>query len=442
MKNNHKIIKTIIIILIILICIILGSYFIIIKKLNKLNKDTSWSSDTTPVVLKQDIEEVTIRDWYYIMKNISEKYYEYIKNYNADSYYSKFEGNVTITEEDKQAIYKNIYDMLDTDYIKSNGISESDIKKILNEYKDSDDFIVNKIYSQDINDTTTEFWVDISLLKNHKKIGKDEVIVGKLDRKNGLFGIIPVQISNKQIMQNNVNISTNEIEKNLYNQYEYEKIDDEQVVKDFLAKYRDAALYNREDAYNMLDEEYKEKRFQNYTEFSEYLDKNIKKIATLTFKKYIVNNESDYKEYICQDTDDNIYIFHEKAVMNYSIILDTYTMLLKQFTQKYDKADDNQKVAMNIEKIVQALNWKDTKYIYDKLDNTFRENKFSTLNDFDKYINNDFVSTYDLEYSTYSNENGIYVQNIILKDKKTQESKNVTIIMKLKENYEFVMSFS
>ena len=61
---------------------------------------------------------------------------------------------------------------------------------------------------------------------------------------------------------------------------------------------------------------------------------------------------------------------------------------------------------------------------------------------FENYMNTNYKSTYDLEYSTYSEENGVYVQNIILKDKKSQDSKNVTIIMKLENDYKFVMSFS
>ncbi len=41
---------------------------------------------------------------YYVMKDITKRYFEYIKEYNEDSYYSKkIEGTVNYTEEDKKS---------------------------------------------------------------------------------------------------------------------------------------------------------------------------------------------------------------------------------------------------------------------------------------------------------------------------------------------------
>ena len=128
--------------------------------------------------------------------------------------------------------------------------------------------------------------------------------------------------------------------------------------------------------------------------------------------------------------------------MKFSIMLDTYTVPVSDFKEKYDKLDDNKKVAMNIEKVVQALNLKDNQYIYSKLDDTFKMNNFPTVNDFENYININYPSTYDIEYSNYSEENGIYMQDIILKDKNSNTQKENSIIMQLKDNYEFIMSFN
>lgn len=439
---KRKIIKTLIIVLIFIMCILLISYFVLIKDVLKIENGDSPATDTTPMEIEKDIKEVTTRNTYYVIKNISKKYFEYIKEYNTDTYYSKLEGTITVTEEDKQAIYKTIYELFDSEYIKDNNISEKNIKQIIISYKGADDLEINKIYSKDVDNNTTMFWVDISLTNEHKKIDINKVIVGRLDRKNGSFGILPIEISKDQIQQNIIEVSTKEIEKNIYNKYDYEDINDAQAVKDFLTKYKNAALYNKEDAYNMLDDEYKKKKFENYNEFSNYIENNKKEIVSLAFSQYLVNEYNDYKEYVCRDEEGIIYIFREKAVMDITVILDTYTITLPQFTEKYDNANNNEKVAMNIDKIVQALNRKDSKYIYNKLDETFRKNNFPTLNDFENYINKNYASTYDLEYSTYSEENGTYAQNIILKDKMTNEQKETSIIMQLKNDYEFVMSFS
>ena len=57
---------------------------------------------------------------------------------------------------------------------------------------------------------------------------------------------------------------------------------------------------------------------------------------------------------------------------DYSVILDTYTVDLKDFTDKYNSADVSTKVGMNVEKVIEAINDKDYRYVYNKLDETFR----------------------------------------------------------------------
>ena len=68
---------------------------------------------------------------YYVMKDITKRYFEYIKEYNEDSYYSKIEGTVNYTEEDKKAQYEILYKFLDSQYLKDNKILENDIKNII-----------------------------------------------------------------------------------------------------------------------------------------------------------------------------------------------------------------------------------------------------------------------------------------------------------------------
>lgn len=405
-------------------------------------KNEELPTDTTPIELEEDIHEVAEKGLYYCMKNICGKYYEYINQYNTDTYYSRLEGEITVTPEEKQDTYETICKLLDSKYIKDNSIDDNYIKKMLITYKESDDFEINKMYSQDIDENTTIMWADISLLKEYKKTNNNKVVIAKLDRKNSLFSIIPKEITSQQILQDKVNVSTDEIEENTYNKYKYQIISDEQIVSDLLMKYKYAVLYNREDAYALLDKEYREKRFGDYNTFSKYIDNNIKEINALSFSKYLVNNYNEYKEYICADAEGNLYIFHDKSIMDFSVILDTYTVVLPQFTEKYDSVNNTKKVAMNIDKIVQALNVKDGKYIYSKLDDVFKKNNFPTLNDFQNYINEKYPSTYDFECSTYNEENGVHVQDIILKDKKNQEQIESSIIMKLKDNYDFVMSFT
>ena len=164
MESKLRILKKIIIIMIVVICVLSMVYFLIIKKLDQNVNDfaNNTPTDTTPIELQKDIQEVKTRDMYYVMKDITKRYFEYIKEYNEDSYYSKIEGTVNYTEEDKKAQYEILYKFLDSQYLKDNKILENDIKNItkimlkqvekrLKQQKyivEIDEKVIDKIYEQ------------------------------------------------------------------------------------------------------------------------------------------------------------------------------------------------------------------------------------------------------------------------------------------------------
>ena len=112
-------------------------------------------------------------------------------------------------------------------------------------------------------------------------------------------------------------------------------------------------------------------------------------------------------------------------------------------TEKYNSSSNENKVAMNVEKIESAINNRDYKFIYNKLDETFKNNNFKSLDEFAEYINKNFFDNNNLEYESISNEGNVYIYTIKLTDVNNEENtKTMTIIMKLKEGTDFVMSFS
>ena len=171
--------------------------------------------------------------------------------------------------------------------------------------------------------------------------------------------------------------------------------------------------------------------------------------------------------------------------MEFTIKLDSYTIDIPEFIEKYDGGNDQTKVAMNIEKVIQALNNKDYNYIYGKLDETFKRNNFETINKFEEYMKNNFFEKNQIYSGVYSKKGDIYTYELKVKeideeideiideitidegideetdeitnqeiDEETDEEiieetdeedmnlKDVTIIMKLLEDRNFVMSFS
>ena len=68
-------------------------------------------------------------------------------------------------------------------------------------------------------------------------------------------------------------------------------------------------------------------------------------------------------------------------------MLDTYTVDLLKFTEKYTKASEEEKVVLNINKIFTAIDAKDYKYVYSKLAESFKNNYFNNESDLQKYLN-------------------------------------------------------
>ena len=156
----------------------------------------------------------------------------------------------------------------------------------------------------------------------------------------------------------------------------------------------------------------------------------------------IVHDE--YNEYVCIDNNGNYYVFNEKSVMNYEIIMDTYTIDLPEFVEKYNSANSQVKVGMNIEKILEAINRKDYQYVYNKLDDTFKSNNYPSLKDFEEEIKEKLFEKNDLEYSNFTQEGNTYIYELKVKNLNNTEDKekDLTVIMSLKENTDFVMSFN
>ncbi len=147
-------------------------------------------------------------------------------------------------------------------------------------------------------------------------------------------------------------------------------------------------------------------------------------------------------EYICLDQYGNYYIFTENAIMDYTVILDTYTIDLPEFTEKYDNGTEQQKVALNIDKFMQSINAKDYKYAYGCLADSFKNNYFKTQEEFENYARENFYESNTVGYNEFNTQGDVYTYSVILTDKNTGEQKTKTFIMRLGEGTNFEMSFN
>ena len=235
-----------------------------------------------------------------------------------------------------------------------------------------------------------------------------------------------------------------EIKSNDYNNYKYSNIPDDREVIYLFRDYIDQTIYEVEEAYNCLEEEYKKTRFKDLNDFKEYIDLKKEQLKSASIYEYNMKEYDEYKQYVVKDQFDNYYIFKETAVLNYTVMLDMYTIDIPQYTEKYDSCNPQEKVVLSIEKIKQALNSGDYTYAYNKLAPSFKNNKYKTEQEFENYMKATLYNNIEIEYKNFRNEGETYIYDVAIKNmiNKSDQEIGMQIIMQLKEERDFVMSFS
>ena len=352
-----------------------------------------------------------------------------------------------------------VYNILEPQYVQEYGITEDNVLEKLNMLNDqySEDYQANatsiqykadKLYRIQTSSNITIYFAYGNIVdKLHQEEIKYNLIV-EMDSANQTYYIVPQDYMEKNNYTNptqitSYNISIEQIQNNGSNKFQFTNVDDEDLINNYLNNYEDEIVNNLSDSYLMLDEDYRNARFGTVEEYENYMKDNMQYMLSIVFTKYKREDKDGYTEYICIDKDNNYYIFKEKAVMDYSILLDNYTIDSDEFLDKYKNADLQTKVGLNCEKIVQALNLKDYKYIYNKLDETFKNSNFDSLDKFTEYMSTNYPDRYQAEYSGFKKESDLYIQPITLNPISGEgESKQNNIIMQLKDGTDFVISFN
>lgn len=146
------------------------------------------------------------------------------------------------------------------------------------------------------------------------------------------------------------------------------------------------------------------------------------------------------------------YIFNVTSAMNYTLFLDTYTVDLPEFIEEYNSASNQKKMALNINKIISAINQKDYEYVYSKLDETFKQNYYNNQESLEAFIKENLFNKNKASFQEYSSEQNLGIYKVRIEKEyqdgeqapegKNAEFQNLNIIMKLGQGTDFVMSFS
>lgn len=345
------------------------------------------------------------------------------------------------TEEEKKEM---LFDLLDSNFINNRDINNENIYDSIENIEYDYNYYAIDIrvrYEKKI----TTYIMKIYLENTNSLELQEKFYIVRIDNENNAYSIEPILGTYNDIDEISVIEKDDIIQKNDYNTFRIETISIERLVKIYMDFYKMMVVRYPEVIYNnYLDNEYKTTRYGTLEGFKQYVENNKEEIQNLRATKYLIENSENGKNYVVLDQYQNTYEFYETSTMQYKIKLDTYTIPTEKFIDEYDKGDDKTKVLLNIDKWVEMLNNRDYTTAYSVLDETFRNNNIGSEENFEKIIRESLPLHYKVDYNDYTEENGTHVTTITLSDitGESEETKQISIIMQLQENRNFVMSFS
>lgn len=457
---KEKIIKRIIAIVIVMVIILIIGILLFRRHFynNGYFFEGDYSGSTSPeeIEIRNRVEETKVPNQYFIVKNAIEKFYSYSKQLNTTQKDIMNIQKLPIEEQEKTINEKRefaqnmIYNILSPSYVEEFNIGQQDI---LEKFGTNNEVqtIIKKMYTvQNSNNVLTYFvsGMYVDTIESNKEYFYMAV---SLDMLNNTFCIYPQEYCEKHEydkiqLGDTLDIPIESIENKNYNTFEYKvSIDDSEIAKEYFENYKYTILYDTEYAYDILDKEYKEKRFSGIDNFKEYIEDNREAIEKAVLSEYSVDYEESSTKYALHDTYNNYFIIKANSIMNFTIKLDSYTVPESDFNTEYSKLKDAEKASANIGIFMQMINTKDYVHAYEKLSDGFKANYFGTLEEFKNYVKSNFCYINDYAIDNYKNEGDIYIYYITLTDHTAVRDKTTidkTFNIRLGEGTDFEISFS
>lgn len=341
---------------------------------------------------------------------------------------------------------KSVVDKLDEAYMDNNGISEQNVLSYVGKIEDRTTFNLKKAYYIERDDIVIYFLLgnlNINTINGTEEKESYNAIF-KYDKSNYTYSIYPCRYESvEEINVEDLKDKFNSINKNSSNEFNYVLIDNVEIAKKYFLAYKNLMLKNFKEAYNKLDEEYKNKRFKSVEMYEAYIKNNKDRIERISLQKYTIDHKENYNQHICIDNFGNYYIFEETSPMQYTVLLDSYTVPTDEFINRYNSSNEKLKAAMNVQKFIEMVNNKDYESINNVLAGGFKKQYSINQNNCNKLINNIFYDLNSLKSATGELQGNYYVIKCeILNEENYNESKKINFIVSLKENLNFEIAFS
>lgn len=434
-------IKRIILIGIIILLIIVVWLLILLRKENKVNSSNE-TIEETPVdyyntyQAQRASEGVTANsavahlednaNQYYTIKSILDSFSTYITYLNATV---KDLGIIVSKDKEAEALdeYKQdgltyINDMLADNYKTKYSVNDNYIYNLLKNYVGKKYKITDMYVLEDSDYINTYF-----IYGNYSGEEFDYIVI--LDRYNYTFEIyLDNYFKENNYSRDKVSSMTtlhiDSIDANDNNIFQYKNINKEELAVDYFNEYLDLMINDTQSAYELLDLEYKAKRFGDFSAFKNYVSEVIDTENVRSAVNYSYMKHDDYIEYVCQDIWGNNYIFKSTGIMKYTVILDAYTVPVDLYEKEYESANNTQKAQLCLNRFFECINNKDYEKAYSYLNSSYKENNFPTLNEFETYVKSNWYDINSFTYSDIQLDNETYILYGEVGDFTTQGSYN------------------
>ncbi len=385
-----------------------------------------------------------------------------IRTNRINTYVTVEETIKNYIENTKNQNVELVMSVLNKEYISKNNINSNNLSSSTQQYKNITSYKNIEMYEQN-----SEKFMAYYIKGQINDQGNVYFEIG-VDVNNHTYDIMPIT-ENEYTTKISQSEGERTIKRNEYNSIEFKDYDNADIAKMYFDDYLKQMISNPEKAYNLLDKQYRETKFENYNGFVQYINANREKLeltykmetldnndfekysdyldfklqhSNLGIKKYSIETYESYVQYTCQDAEGNYYIFSAQYPMDYSVVLDVYTTDTPYFKNMYSRSTDQNKAKLNLEKIQEALNNKDYKYIYSKLNATFKANNFATESQFESYMKDNFFDKNQITYNIVEKQGDAWLFNAKLNNANGKEQKGINLVVKLNEGTEFEMSFS
>ena len=417
MKKVKKIIISLLVLLIILSIILI----ILIKQNNNIDENLLPNNElaNTKVYASNSVKENNI---YTILAidNVIQNVIDYAK------------------ESNKQALYN----ITETNYIKRNNISTDNVITI---YENIEKYYIQEMCAFETS-TMSEYYTYGFILKENNDKPENYYFKVCKDSSNSTFSVSPLKIDEyNKAKEGKINKTENEsIKSNLHNKYNYNLYSGKDVAEKYINDFIFKMKYIPDVAFGTLDEEYRNKKFSNIDEFKSYIKNNSERFDDFIIRSYGREATENITNYEVEDINNYYYKIKASSGMDYTIILDDYTVESNEYVQKYNSSSDSTKIATCINKFFKLINSKEYKSAYTYLDDTFKQKNFDTVGKFETYAKQNFFNNNTVTISSAEKVGDIYSCKVQIKSgvSVAAMSKDITVIIKLKENTDFVMSFS